>query len=72
MAPWAIALIFIAVLCVGAWLVDRSARRKRRGLDSLAGPKQRHAGRIAEAERIESGTTMRATDGATRGDVAHM
>jgi hypothetical protein len=61
MAPWAIALIFIAVLCVGGWLVDNGARRKRRGLENVARPAQQHAGRVAEAERIDGGITQRAT-----------
>lgn len=66
MAPWAIALILVAVVCVGAWLVDRAARRKRRGLTNLAGPSVRRPGRVAEVEGTQSGITQQATgNGAT-------
>jgi hypothetical protein len=33
MAPWLIALIFVAVVCGLAFLTDLRSRRKRRGLD---------------------------------------
>jgi hypothetical protein len=33
MAPWLIALIFVAVVCGLAFLTDQRARRRRRGLD---------------------------------------
>jgi hypothetical protein len=33
MAPWLIALIFVAVVCGLAFVTDQRARRKRRGLD---------------------------------------
>jgi hypothetical protein len=62
MAPWLVAVIFIAVLIGIAWLVDRRARLRRKGLDSLSGPSS-HADRVGEVERIEGGTTQRANDG---------
>lgn len=59
MAPWAIALIFIAVLVGIAWLTDRRARRRRRGLDKVNGPKSVND-RVAEVERHSPGTATRA------------
>jgi hypothetical protein len=60
MAPWLIALIFVAVLCGVGWLTDIRARRKRRGLTKLVGPSS-HPDRAAETERLDGGTAQRAT-----------
>ncbi|HYS39190.1 MAG TPA: hypothetical protein VEO01_26535 [Pseudonocardiaceae bacterium] len=59
MAPWLIALIIVAVLCGLGWLTDARARRRRRGLTSLAGSSR--PDRVAEADRIVGGTAQQAT-----------
>jgi hypothetical protein len=58
MAPWLIALIFVIVLVSIAWLTDRRARRRRRGLDNVSGAISRED-RISHAERLSPGSTER-------------
>lgn len=60
MAPWLIALIFVAVLCGLGWLTDRRARRRRRGLEPVRGAVT-HEDRVAQVERLAGGTAQRAT-----------
>jgi hypothetical protein len=64
MAPWLIAIIFIAILVGGGWLADRRNRARRKGLSSLAGPSSR-PDRIAEVERLAGGTTQHSAGGDT-------
>jgi hypothetical protein len=61
MAPWLIALIFVAALVGIAWLTDRRARRRRRGLDNVSGPIS-HEDRIGQVERLSPGITERSSD----------
>ena len=60
MAPWADGLILIVALGLVGWIMDFRARRKRRGLESLAGSGRTRADRVAEAERIGPGTVINA------------
>jgi hypothetical protein len=59
MAPWLVAVIFVAVLVGTGWLVDFRARRRRRGLTSVRGAVS-HEDRIAQVERISGGATQHA------------
>jgi hypothetical protein len=61
MAPWVIALIFVVALCGIAWLTDRRARRRRRGLTRMNGSIS-HADRVAEAERLSPGIAQHSAD----------
>jgi hypothetical protein len=55
MVPWLIVLLVVAALAALGWGVDAVARRKRRGLTSLAGPCAGTADPAAVAERIRPG-----------------
>jgi hypothetical protein len=61
MAPWLDGLILIVALGLVGRSVDFRARRKRRGLDWLAGPR-RAAGTdpVGDVERIGPGTVINA------------
>jgi hypothetical protein len=61
MAPWAVGLIIVGVLCGIGWLTDFRARRRRRGLTALTGPSS-HPDATAEADRIVGGIVQHATD----------